>query len=351
MATYYTSSNNQRDTAPMLYLREPLPSSYPEASVLPNNMMIYMNSGSYSDGLNGNSQQQNNCMEMPTMGASDSSPQQQGILSNLGGSRIEQHDFTEWRDGRNELVVPHGVSGAPSILHGGPNLQGQGLSLSLGTQIPSGIQMPSISYRNPNMGFASFLSPNPSISGEGGCRNGSSRNEQSRNVEYFTPGFPGGNQDSNKGDLSSYGMSSVARTIPNSKYLKALQQLLDEVVNVRKALKQHDSENRTKGSKEGDDGSKNESTLPSGSAVSSNPQESASTSPCELSHAEKQDLQNKLTKLLSMLDEVWQMILALSTLSEVLLCYVLFIHHLKYELIVFKGCRTCFSLVSVTSSN
>lgn len=301
MATYYTSSNNQRDTAPMLYLREPLPSSYQEASGLPTNMMMYMNPGSYSGELNGNSQQQNNCMEMLPMGAADSSPQQQDILSNLGGSRIGQHDFTEWRDGRNELVVPHGISGAPSILHGGPNLQGQGLSLSLGTQIPSGIHMSSISYRNPNMGFASFLSPNPSISGD---RNGSSRDEQSRNVEYFTPSFPGGNQDSNKGELPPYGMSSVARTIPNSKYLKAAQQLLDEVVNVRKALKQHDSESRPKGSKEGDDGSKNESALPSASAVSSNPPESASTSPCELSNAEKQDLQNKLTKLLSMLDEV-----------------------------------------------
>lgn len=304
MATYYSSSNNQRDTASMLYLRESLPSSYPETSVLPNNMMMYMNSGSYSDELNGNSEQQNNCIQMPPVGASDSSPQQQDILSNFGGSRIGQHDFIEWRDGRNELVVPHGISGASSILHGGPNLQGQGLSLSLGTQIPSGIQMPSISYRNPNMGFASFLSPNPSISGEGGCRNGSSRDEQSRNVEYLTPSFAGGNQDLNKGELSPYGMSSIARTIPNSKYLKAAQQLLDEVVNVRKALKQNDNEKLMKDSKEGEDGSKNESTLPSGSVVSSNPQESAITSPCELSHAEKQDLQNKLTKLLSMLDEV-----------------------------------------------
>lgn len=295
MATYYTNSNNQRDAAPMIYL----PGSYAEAPVLPGNMMVYMNSGSYSDNLAGNTHHQNNCIEIQSVEASDSTPQQQEILSNLDGSRIREHDFSAWRDGRNEMLVLHSMGDASSILHGGQNLQGQGLSLSLGTQIPSGIQMPSIPYGNPNPGFASFLSPNPSIMGEGGGRNGSSRDEQSRNVEYLPPGFPRGNQDSNKGDLSPYGMTSIARTIPNSKYLKAAQQLLDEVVNVRKALKQPDKEKNQStndhGSKEGNDGSKN---------GSSNPQESTNNSLNELSHAERQELQNKLTKLLSMLDEV-----------------------------------------------
>ncbi|GMN55733.1 hypothetical protein TIFTF001_024855 [Ficus carica] len=303
MATFYSSPNNHREPSPMLYSRDHLPSSYPESSVLPTNMMIYMNSGSYSDALGGNSQQQSDCIEMPPMGASDSTPQQQDILSNLGGSRIGEHDFGEWRDGKNELVVTHSMAGggAPSIFHGGQSLQGQGLSLSLGTQIPSGIQMPSISFRNPDMGFASFLSPNPSISGE---RDGSSRDDQPRNVEYMAPGFPGSNnQDVSKVELSPYGLSSVARAVPSSKYLKVAQQLLDEVVNVRKALKQHESEKaqsvqeqQMKSPKEGEDGSKNESTPGGG--------ESASNSQPELSHAEKQDLQNKLTKLLSMLDEV-----------------------------------------------
>ncbi|XP_022763223.1 BEL1-like homeodomain protein 6 [Durio zibethinus] len=302
MATYYTGSNNQRDTAPMIYLRESMPGSYPEAPVLPGNTMMYMNSVSYTDAFAGNSQQQNNSIEIQDVEASDSTSQQQEILSNVGGSRVGQHDFGAWRDGRNEILVMHPMVGTTSILHGGQNLQGQGLSLSLGTQIPSGIQIPSIPYRNPNSGFASFLSPNPSLTGEGGSRNSSSRDEQLRNAEYLPPGFSGGNQDSNKGDLSAYGMPSVARTIPNSKYLKAAQQLLDEVVNVRKALKQADGEknqssqdNRMKSFKEDDGGSKN---------VPSNQQESSNNSPNELSHAEKQELQSKLTKLLSMLDEV-----------------------------------------------
>ncbi|KDP41749.1 hypothetical protein JCGZ_26767 [Jatropha curcas] len=297
MATYYASSNNQRDAAPMIYI----PGSYPEAPVLPGNMMMYMNTGSYTETLAGNSQQQNGCIEIQSVEASDSTPQQQEILSNLGGSRIGEHDFSAWRDGRNEMLVMHSMAGPSSILSG-QNLQGQGLSLSLGTQIPSGIQMPSIPYRNPNSGLASFLNPNPSIVGDGSGRNGSSRDEQSKNVEYLPAGFSGGNQDSNKGDISPYGMTSIARTIPHSKYLKAAQQLLDEVVNVRKALKQPDKEKNQSTNEHGMDSSKDgDSKSKNGSA---NPQESANNSASELSHAERQELQNKLTKLLSMLDEV-----------------------------------------------
>ncbi|GAV72114.1 Homeobox_KN domain-containing protein/POX domain-containing protein [Cephalotus follicularis] len=295
MATYFTSSNNQRDAAPMIYLRECLP-AFPESPVLPNNMMMYMNSGSYSATLAANSQQQNNCIEIQAVEASDSTTQPQEILSNLGGSRIGEHDYSAWRDGRNEALVMHQMGGSAGVLHGGRNLQGQGLSLSLCTQIPSGMQMPSIPYRNPNQGFASFLSPNPSITNENDSKNGSSRDEHSRNVEYKPPGFSEGNQDLNK-DLAPYGMSSIVRTIPNSKYLKAAQQLLDEVVNVQRALKKPDSwKNKSsrelQSSKENDWGSKNV------------PQESANNSAIEISHAERQELHSKLTKLLSMLDEV-----------------------------------------------
>ncbi|WCJ40930.1 BEL1-like homeodomain 7 [Euphorbia peplus] len=294
MATYYASSNNQRDAVPMIYM----PGSYPEAQVLPGNVMMYMNNGSYSDNLGGNSQQQSNCIEIQSVEASDSTPHQQEILSNLGGS----HDFSAWRDGRNEMLVMHSMAGPSSILHSGQNLQGQGLSLSLGTQIPSGIHMSSIPYRNNNPGLASFLSPSSSIMGEGGNRNSTSRDEQSKNAEFLPPGYSGGNQDSNKGDLSPYGMTSVARTVPSSKYLKAAQQLLDEVVNVRKALKQPDKEKNQIGNDHGTNNSKEDENQSKN--VSSNPQESTNNSSSELSNAERQELQHKLTKLLSMLDEV-----------------------------------------------
>ncbi|KAF5745744.1 BEL1-like homeodomain protein 6 [Tripterygium wilfordii] len=301
MATYYPNANNERDATPMLYLRESLPVSYPEAPILPGNMMMYMSSGSYTDAPTGNPQQSNNFIEMHSVEASNSTAQHQKILPNLGGSRMGEHDFNDWRDGRNEMLVMHSLAAPANLLHDGQNLQGQGLSLSLGTQISSGIQMPSIPYRNPNSGFSPFLGRNPSITGEEGSRNASSREENARNAEYMPTGVPGGSQDSNKGDLTPYGMSNMARTIPGSKYLKAAQELLDEVVNVRKALKQPNREKNQsshehgdKSTKEGDGDSKNVAST----------EESDNLSPSELSHAERQDLQNKLSKLLYMLDEV-----------------------------------------------
>ncbi|CAN1255840.1 BEL1-like homeodomain protein 6 [Linum perenne] len=296
MATYYPGSNNQREGPPMIYQ---LPGSYSETPVLTGNMMMYMNNaaGSYSDALPSN--------DIQSVEGSASS-QHQEILANLGGSRVgdhQQHDYNTWRDNRNEMAVMQSIGDANNILQGGgQSLQGQGLSLSLGTQIPSGIQMHSIPYRNANQGFTSFLSTNPSSSSIVGDSPG--RNDELRSAEYLQQGgYPGGHhhQDPGKGDFAQYGMTSIARTVPNSKYLKAAQQLLDEVVNVRKALRQQPdkeksqkaNENEMNSSKEGDSGSNK-----------NDPQESVTNSATELSHSERQELQNKLTKLLSMLDEV-----------------------------------------------
>lgn len=299
MATYFSSSNNERDTTPILYSRGSLLGSYEETTILPRNMMMHVNSGTYMDSLP--SQAQNGCGQITSVGAAGTTQQQQEFLSNLGGSQIAEHDFNTWREDRSEMLGANLMRGPTNVLHGGQNLQGQGLSLTLSTQIPS------IPYRNSDMGLTSFLSPNPTNSGEDGCRNGASRDEQLRNGENLPPNF----QELAKGEISQYSMSTIARTMPNSKYLKAAQQLLDEVVNVRKALKrpnnernQSSPEHETKSAKNGDAGTKNDSSMLTASGTSSNPQETGSNSTCELSHAEKQDLQNKLTKLLYMLDEV-----------------------------------------------
>lgn len=272
-------------------LKEPLPNLYPETPTPPSNITFYMNSGSYSKALSGNSQQQNNCFIIPSTGSSHSTPEQHEILANIGGFQTGDHDFSAWREGRNEVLVWQPMDGQ--------NAQGHGLSLSLGTQIPSGIQMPPIHDRNHNSCFDSFLGTNPSISGNGAYKSRSSRDECVRNSENIPP-------DLYRGDISLHGMSSVGRTVPNSKYLKAAQQLLDEVVDIRKAVKLPDMKNSTnedsmKSSKEED--GRFENDRPSTNGVP-NYQGSASNFSCELSHAEKQDLRNKLTKLLSMLDEV-----------------------------------------------
>ncbi|KAH7850037.1 hypothetical protein Vadar_026837 [Vaccinium darrowii] len=76
----------------------------------------------------------------------------------------------------------------------------------------------------------------------------------------------------------------------NSKYLKAAQQLLNEVVNVQAAMKQFET------NKHND--SFDTKTNPN------DPHEPMTNCSSEISPSERQDMQNKLSKLLSMSDEV-----------------------------------------------
>ncbi|KAL8096922.1 BEL1-like homeodomain protein 7 [Apium graveolens] len=304
MAAYYPASSNERDYVPANYSSEPTPGSFSGAPVLPGTMMYVSyssSSGPYADTLVGNSQQ-NTGISIPPVGVSDSTVLHHEFLSNLGGARTGEHNFTAWRDGRNEMMLMQSMEGDTSTLHGVQNVQGQGLSLSLSPQIPSGIQASSLQYRSHNPVASSFLSPNTSVSGENLTfrDDETSQSKQSRNTENMKPDFQGGGSDIMKGDVSPYMMSNIARNIPNSKYLKAAQQLLDEVVNVRQTLKKHDSKKDSERvPKEVDGVSNNGASVPS----SSNAQDSISN-PSELSSSEKQELQNKMTKLLSMLDEV-----------------------------------------------
>lgn len=295
MSTYYASSSDQRDAAPVLYLREHAPTSHAEEPLLPGHNMMYVSSGSFSSASAGNPQQQSNGMDMSSVGGLDSIPQHQAMFSGLGGSQMSDHGLTGWRDGRNEMLFMQPMASHSAGLQDGQNLQGQGLSLSLGTHIPSGIHIPTSQFRSQNLGFTAFLSPNSSKSAESNSRNGSNVDEQPRSAEFFPQSLVGANQDPNTANFSVDGMSSVSRMIPNSRYLSAAQQLLDEVVNVRKALKQSDSE-KIKRSEEGDEDSKKD--------AASNPQESDVNSAGDLSQAERQELQSKLAKLSSMLDAV-----------------------------------------------
>lgn len=305
MATYYRASSNERDYVPLNYSKELSPNSYSEALVLPGTMM-YMSysssSGPYPDALVGNAQQQNTGIGIPPVEVSDSTVLHHEFLSNLGGSQIGEHNFTAWRDGRIETMLMQPMGGDTSNLHGGQNVQGQGLSLSLSPQISSGIQISPLQYRNHNPAITSYLGPNTSTSGDdlsfGDGENPQSK--QSRKTENMQPDIQGSPSHIMKGDVSPYVMSLIARDIPNSRYLKEAQQLLDEVVNVHQTLKQHDSKKDLKRIPIEVNGvAKNVASVPS----SSNAQDSIS-SPCELSTSEKQELQNKMTKLLSMLDEV-----------------------------------------------
>ncbi|KAL6008097.1 hypothetical protein ACLOJK_033603 [Asimina triloba] len=358
MATFYAHSSEQRDVMPTLYLRDPGQGADQDSSH-PNNVvyMNYSSAGSYSDALAGNSQShQNNCTDLPvhpgmlsqdsSAGASDSTSHL-GILSNIVSSRIGEHAYGVWRDGRNEtlfmqpagsLLTMQSIGGPMnntddlvhnsvtegsqmdfrtqlSIIQSGHNLQlqrpdvstvhAQGLSLSLSTQIPSAIPVPTFQYRNSNTDIT-FMGSHQSTSGDGASRDKNSLGKQSGNTE-LSPAFSGCDRAIHVG-TSPYGLSGLSGTISNSKYLKAAQQLLDEVVNVHKALRQESDKRQsfhvsTTGGEETDGGSKGRS-LPASSGMPGNPQESADNPSCDLSPAERQDLQNKMTKLLAMLDEV-----------------------------------------------
>lgn len=238
MATYFPGSSNQRDDpSPMLYnYAEPSP----PPPVLPANlmMMMYMGPGNQD-------------------GSTDATPQPHDLQA-LGGIGAVDHDLGSWKDERNEILFMHPLGTATSLLQDVQNLQGQGLSLSLSTQMQQ--QLPSmVNYPNP---VSSFSGPN-----------GSGK---------LPANIVGGDHS----DLMKI-------SLPNSKYLKVAQQLLDEVVNVRKAL------NKRNFDKETPNDSKQEGTLLPSIVGDREP-----TAKGELSAAEKQELQNKLTKLFSMLDEV-----------------------------------------------
>lgn len=133
--------------------------------------------------------------------------------------------------------------------------QHQGLSLSLGTQ---GVPVSLYQYRQAGMAAAaSLVSPNQTAT--------ASRNAQSIYIQ-------------------------------NSKYLKAARELLDEVVNVRDAIKRKgDRSNQSKDSGgKGKDAEKSEEKA----------DEHEGNSSTELTPSERQDLQNKVSALMALLDQV-----------------------------------------------
>jgi len=287
MATYYSSPGSERESQEM-YSRDPGSASYPMSSALGN--LLYLNnqsSGPYTE-FSGILQAQQNCMEMPghghhsAMSQDSSARESQDMLASHHGQR----SFGHVKDMKNEMLM-HMMDGAHGggaelihddshngaqfefgVLHNhdSPNVQvgqGQGLSLSLNTQILA----PSLPYWSikPDM----LATPN-------------SYHESLR-----------------MDDIRMKNMQSEAsRAIRHSRYLKAAQEVLDEVVNVWKNIKQKAQKEQAEpgkaDGKETDGGPKSEGAS----------QESGANAAPELSTAEKQELQNKMAKLMAMLDEV-----------------------------------------------
>ncbi|KAK6115299.1 hypothetical protein DH2020_007568 [Rehmannia glutinosa] len=193
------------------------------------------------------------------------------------------------------------------------NPQYHGLSLSLGSQEPSFVHLHSDLNQYTNSSFCSLLN---SENIQSDVR--FSQNDDIRNGQYLSFDLAGKNRDTVKyGEVdndfqnlissketsfmpSQYQAPDFTGTFCNSKYLKAAQDLLDELVNVHRVSKL--SEKVKNFDLIGRDGSTGTDVKRDG--VSGEFQESTNNASRDLSPSERHDLQNKLTKLVSMLDEV-----------------------------------------------
>ncbi|CAJ1972486.1 unnamed protein product, partial [Sphenostylis stenocarpa] len=200
------------------------------------------------------------------------------------------------------------------------NVHNQCLSLSLGSVIPSIASVPTFPYHYPGTGFSPLMTASvPNLKGTSSVKDDeASLQMELRNTEcmaslascgyhkrdglLYTPPHPLMCLSEGQSDGSLGFPSSVL----NSQYLKAAQELLDEIVNVRKASKQTALEKQQSfrdidldGSKDSEGKSNSQSVQ-----ISSGPSSSAANSSRDLSPAERHNLLDKKTKLLSMLDEV-----------------------------------------------
>ncbi|KAK8510055.1 hypothetical protein V6N12_035378 [Hibiscus sabdariffa] len=298
MATYYPSFSNQKDNLSTNCVGEHKPISYHGASSDPDNSTTYPNQassmGEFSEMLSGTSLSIQNCVQIPTMDGRNE-------MSFIPPSS----DALQSVDGQLNITTSNSIC---NPVAGNQNSQSQGLSLSLSSQMPSDVSLPSLQYTY--QAYSSFFSGHLPFSGKARipCTGDESKiSKELKTSNDLQCGYHGDNNDAFEANALSNLQGSInhkqmcseiyqfqpgfASTNLNSKYLKVAQELLNEVINVQQALKQPHLD-------------KNASSQPkSSNGMSSEPSKSINTS-SELSTAERQDLQNKKTKLFSMLDEV-----------------------------------------------
>ncbi|XP_037428756.1 BEL1-like homeodomain protein 7 [Triticum dicoccoides] len=282
MSNYYSSPGDERDPQTM-YSPDTGNASYPVPSALGN--LLYSNNASsvpYTE-FSGIIQSQQNFMELHGHPSEHSSSREP---PNMVTSLTEQSSFAPVKDMRNEMLM-HFMDGAQSGAGGGDLIHNDAHSSA---QLDFGL------LNNPSSASVP-LAPGQGLS-------------LSLNTHILAPSYPYWSPKPDLLTTQSYqgdenGMknmqSEASRAIRNSKYLKAAQELLDEIVSVWKSIKQNAQKDKVEAGKM--DGKDADEVLKS-EGVSSNPQESTANAEPEISAAEKQELQNKMAKLLAMLDEV-----------------------------------------------
>lgn len=323
MATYYPNSSAQLDVLQAPYVRDQKFASYSDSPLLHGNMMMYLTSSDISPNSSMNPQNgvemasingRNEMMFIPPTGDSMCMQPMNGTLNSEAGENVGNSVPGELQlTSRSQM----------NMIDGEQNLQG--LSLSLSTQMSTVVSSSPFQYQYSNPGLSSVLSPHLPLSAENNVRAMSCKVDETspskdvRNTDYFPYEMQGeGHNNIRFGVLNNpqysmnpkamncnsyqYEQAGMASTLSKSKYLKAAQQLLDEVVDVRDALKRFDSGKEQNPCKV-DDGSK-ESKGASQVASEGNESAAGSGTTQELSPQERQELQNRLDKLHSMLDEV-----------------------------------------------
>ncbi|KAK4365126.1 hypothetical protein RND71_016484 [Anisodus tanguticus] len=290
MSAYYSNMSNQRDVLPMSFLPDQKFAFYQSTGLSdsPVHLNQHSTSVSYSE-----LPAQNNYGEVQTMRGKDEMlfippTSESGGMQPIGNF-LENSVMMDPRSFPiKQLLVPNGEQ----------SLQNQGLSLSLGTQVLPSLHVYSYQDDYTNSGLSSLVGTHVLHSEE---------NKESKVSEYLSFDLAGGTRaannplrEMNSGARPHVG-SGAAAAIYNSKYLKAAQDLLDEVVNVHEALKQSDklhnfnllSQDRSE-----------EADLKSSSSATGVSGDQNNSTKGELSPTERHDLESKMTKLFSMLDEV-----------------------------------------------
>ncbi|KAI3762808.1 hypothetical protein L1987_53249 [Smallanthus sonchifolius] len=158
----------------------------------------------------------------------------------------------------------------------------QDLCLSLGMQITSSMDMQTFQY--------DYLNPHLQDSGDH-----DPRSNKLEDVDFLSFDRPMNNVQCS-GSGAYLIPAGIVPRIYNSRYLKPAQELLDEVANIHEAMRQLKMNKHNNLHKSDENYSRIE--------LQSAPLESATSSSAELSTSEKNELQNKIIKLFSLLDGV-----------------------------------------------
>ncbi|CAL9240752.1 unnamed protein product [Arabidopsis halleri] len=187
------------------------------------------------------------------------------------------------------------VNGNVTVSSNDLSFHGGGLSLSLGNQIQSAVSISPFQYHYQNLSNQlSYNNLNPSTMSDEDEKSLSGHHQQHHHSDQILPSSGYNNNGNGVGFYNNYRYetSGFVSSVLRSRYLKPTQQLLDEVVSVRKDLKLGNKKMKNDKGQDFQNGS------------SDNITEDEKSQSQELSPSERQELQSKKSKLLTMVDEV-----------------------------------------------